>query len=1226
MATEVKKVYTLDIQGVDSVNDLKSAIEQLTDKLKQLNQESKEYKDTLKELTDLQTKLADAMNGVGDSTQKASDSLKSIKENTASATESLNTMSDASQKAKENMSEIGDTTTIKALKDEIKSLKDQLYSLQIGSEEYKDVLGQLSTDEARLKEAMNEIKVSTKEASDALKETKDSADSTKESLGELSEASQETKQNLDEMGNVSSVKDLKSEISSLRDQLVSLESGSEEYKVVVQELIADETKLKEVMSAGKNEVNAAEGSYNALSQQMAALKKVWKEVTDEATRNEIGQQIKEVNDKLKEMDYSLGNFQRNVGNYKSALEGLDTEFVSQKRELKELKLAMEQLDPASQAYAEAFQRAAEITHNLAEQQEALKYASTDIGDQLSNIRGIASNLAAGYTAVNAAMGLFGEENENVKEALLKVQQTMALVQGLQGLDGFIKRTQGLSTAMKAWIKTSNAAAAATRADAAASTADAAAKSAEATATAGAVAPQLALNAAMKANPIGFIIGLIATLVTAFALLKDKIMEMIGGNDKMRESFDKIKAVLSGFGNVIKKSIINPIKLALIPLKTLGKVMVDIFSGDWSKIGDDFKAGMDEMKETTIDTINVVGAFKEGYEKKMADIEEEYRKKKAEARAKELDDQIKDLEAQYGNDKKYTEEGKKLYEEYFDAKIAMYDKDSDEYKQAVRDKWEYEREFNEKQTQAAEKAAAAQAAAAKKAADAAKQAYEKRLSDFKSAFSKYLPSGVTVEVNFKDMQTKWEKGLKDFKKWFKKQYKDLYNDVDFDKVWEKVVADYAHGWSDITRVAFENTIKPINDMATKIVEDKALTNKLKEFREGMKFPDDYIETWEEAYEVMDNTISDTTLKLNAAKNEIEKFYEEVYSFIDDEAERRNAILTAQSTDTSYQSLLAKEKELQNQRNELVLQDLEYRESIAKKGYEKEVEILNKTYSAQERYYENLTNFRKSQLALYGDRTEESVEAEQEQVMYELRIANLNKLAEAYRNMAADQQLSAEERKNAEIELQKTIADIEDAEVAHTIACNERRKASWKNALDYTNTAAQGMSTMFGNIATAYEDWINQEVEAGRMSEEEAKKKFETVKAVQKAQTIVNTASAAIGAFQSLASIPYVGPVLGAAAAAAAIAAGAVQLATIENTTWQGNGSTSTTSSSSSSAYQLPSVLTPEPQYTRNLTSESDTDELANAIGDAVGGQKVYVVESDIDAAQKHSKKVAVETTF
>ena len=116
-------------------------------------------------------------------------------------------------------------------------------------------------------------------------------------------------------GSEQTVKSLKDEINSLRDALLNTEKGTDEYKQVLEQLIADQQKLAEVMNAGKSQVSAATGSYNALVNQMAALKKVWRETTDEASRKELGNQIKDINSKLSKMDESIGDFRRNVGNY-----------------------------------------------------------------------------------------------------------------------------------------------------------------------------------------------------------------------------------------------------------------------------------------------------------------------------------------------------------------------------------------------------------------------------------------------------------------------------------------------------------------------------------------------------------------------------------------------------------------------------------------------------------------------------------------------------------------------------------------------------------------------------------------------------------------------------------------------------------------------------------------------------------------------------------------------
>ena len=120
-------------------------------------------------------------------------------------------------------------------------------------------------------------------------------------------------------GSEQTVKGLKDEINSLRDALLNTEKGTEEYKQVLEQLIADQQKLAEVMNAGKSQVSAATGSYNALVNQMTALKKVWRETTDEASRKELGNQIKDINEKLSKMDESIGDYRRNVGNYANAI-------------------------------------------------------------------------------------------------------------------------------------------------------------------------------------------------------------------------------------------------------------------------------------------------------------------------------------------------------------------------------------------------------------------------------------------------------------------------------------------------------------------------------------------------------------------------------------------------------------------------------------------------------------------------------------------------------------------------------------------------------------------------------------------------------------------------------------------------------------------------------------------------------------------------------------------
>lgn len=522
-------------------------------------------------------------------------------------------------------------------------------------------------------------------------------------------------------GGQQTVKGLRDEIKSLRDDLLNVNKGTKEYDDILGKLINDEKQLTDVMRAGKNEVSAATGSYNALQNEMTALRKVWKEVTDDAQRSEIGARINELNQELKDLDASIGNNQRKVGSYEEALKSVTSEYTSQRSELKALRVELENLEPGTEAYNKAFSRAAEITANVKQQQEMLKYASNDLGDQLSNLRGIAANVAAGFSAAQAAIGLFGGESKEVQQAMLKVQQAMALVQGLEGLDGFIKRTKGLSTAIQGWVTQTKAATVATQA--------------ETVATQGATVAQKGLNAAMKANPIGLIIGLIALLVANWKTLINWLGKAVGGFDKVTKAMNKFKQVVVGVANSIKKVLLVPIKESINYLATLGKVLKDVFTLNWDNIGKDIKDGINNSINIVKDGYDVVGNFVEGKEKELTRQVTAETKKRAEKRAEELQKTIENKEAELGEDWKYTEEAKAMYDEMFDLRMQQYDKDSEEYRKAQNEKLKYDRQFTEHQEKQRKANIKSSADVAKKA----KEELKKIESDYQSKVSNQIGS-------------------------------------------------------------------------------------------------------------------------------------------------------------------------------------------------------------------------------------------------------------------------------------------------------------------------------------------------------------------------------------------------------------------------------------------------------------------------------------------------------
>ena len=216
-----------------------------------------------------------------------------------------------------------------------------------------------------------------------------------------------------------SVKDLIAQVEKLKDLLKTLDSTSDEYKTTLDELKNAQDSLSSSIKTNKAEVEAAEGSYNALSRQMRDLKKEWKATNDEAQRAELGKEIKGINDQLKALDQSIGNNQRNVGNYAGSFQAL-------KQEIKDAKDVMVSAARGSDEYAEAAARAAEASNKLRDMQQEIALGSSGLDNRFAVMSKTLSGISGGFAAVQGAMALFGKENENLQKTFVKLQAAMSM--------------------------------------------------------------------------------------------------------------------------------------------------------------------------------------------------------------------------------------------------------------------------------------------------------------------------------------------------------------------------------------------------------------------------------------------------------------------------------------------------------------------------------------------------------------------------------------------------------------------------------------------------------------------------------------------------------------------------------------------------------------------------------------------------------------------------------
>lgn len=174
----------------------------------------------------------------------------------------------------------------------------------------------------------------------------------------------------------------------------------------------------------------------------------------------------------------------------------------------------------------------------------------------------------------------------------------------------------------------------------------------------------------------------------------------------------------------------------------------------------------------------------------------------------------------------------------------------------------------------------------------------------------------------------------------------------------------------------------------------------------------------------------------------------------------------------------------------------------------------------------------------------------------------------------------------------------------------------------NSFVSSTSDIIGMVADAWESSIKSQIEAGKISEEEGKKQFEQVKALETAVAIINTLAAGVEAFKGITKASG-GWALAAAIAqmVATIGVGMAQVAKIQSTQL----GTKATQVTSVTTPNLGSIINEyQPQYVSNITNNTELDNLANAL--QKNPIKAYVVESDISNAQGLTRQREDETSW
>lgn len=109
-----------------------------------------------------------------------------------------------------------------------------------------------------------------------------------------------------------------------------------------------------------------------------------------------------------------------------------------RKEMNALKGELLQLEAGTEEYNKVAEKLANNALRLRDINEEARYAAADLGEQLATTNRIATGLASGFSAVQGAVALFGGESEALQKTMVKLQAGIALVQGLQGMEGLMR--------------------------------------------------------------------------------------------------------------------------------------------------------------------------------------------------------------------------------------------------------------------------------------------------------------------------------------------------------------------------------------------------------------------------------------------------------------------------------------------------------------------------------------------------------------------------------------------------------------------------------------------------------------------------------------------------------------------------------------------------------------------------------------------------------------------
>ena len=547
--------------------------------------------------------------------------------------------------------------------------------------------------------------------------------------------------------------DFEKKLSSFKDKLASITA-----KVDVE---LDDQKIRIFQQQ-------IDGAKNDVEQLNVALS-IAKEVLGSLDSN--SDEFKQLSEAVAFTESAMNEFETEVVQTTEKSKSLKAELRGIQQELSRLEMAGE---TGSQQFQDLSLRAGELRDQIGDTSAQIAILASDTKHFDAMISGV-TGLVGAFTAVQGATALFGAENEELNEALLKVNGAMAVLQGLQVVSETLNKDSAFSV-----IFLRNARVA----DAVATEAQTGATVIQTVAMNGATLATKALRIGLASIGIGLIIALVAYLIANWDKLKASMEKLLPATKDSAKAWDTMKAVFVGVGTALVEYVIAPFKIAIALITE----------------------GLDEAVQQAKQSYDVVDNYNKGFQQQTIKNAINHANEKKRIGLESWDNAIKIQEAE-GRDTYKTRE------RWYQNKIGLAKKEGEDTKEMTQELLEFQARKRGEDRKKAEEDAKKRADDAKKNAEDLKkkreEANKKALELQKQQneqIAKFANELKNIEIENMDDKTKRERST------LEKQYDDKIKAIQDEKT--------------LTKKAEADKIKILEEL------NKAKTKKLKEFDENV----------------------------------------------------------------------------------------------------------------------------------------------------------------------------------------------------------------------------------------------------------------------------------------------------------------------------------------------------------------------------------------------------------